>query len=268
MSGSLAEFLGELDLANKALNKNKSPQLNSQTQRNSLRNLVEKYFKQIRPIVIGGAALNQDVEVIDDDMQQLLMLCHKRGSVKVYKKLLTKIRKDLILLDARVVMSAKSTNESNNENRLEGLIVTTLEKIVPSAAFSYRQALLDLQMDTRLSWRGPATDLREALRETLDYLAPDRDVINMQGYKQLPNTNGPTMKQKVQYVLKNRGFNKSLSTPAETATESIEEAVGSFVRSVYTRSSVSTHTPTEKNEVIRIRDFVQVVLCELLEIHV
>lgn len=268
MSGSLTEFLGELYLAKKILNKNKSPQLNSQTQRSSLRNLVEKYFNQIRPIIIGGTAVNQDVEIIDGDMQQLLILCHKRGSVKVYKKLLTKIRKDLILLDARLVTSTKSNNESNTENKLDALIITTLEKIVPSAAFSYRQALFDLQMDKRLSWRGPATDLREALRETLDYLAPDKDVINMQGYKQLPNTNGPTMKQKVCYVLRNRGLNKALSTPAETATGSIEEAVGSFVRSVYTRSNVSTHTPTEKNEVIRVRDFVRVVLCELLEIHV
>lgn len=267
MSGSLAEFLGELGLAKKALNKNKSPQLSSQTQRASLRSLVEKYFNQIRPAVIGGAAVNQDVENIDGDMQQLLILCHKRGSVEVYKKLLTKIRKDLILLDARVVTSPKINIKSNNENELDAIIIATLEKIVPSAALSYRQALFDLQMDTRLSWRGPATDLREALRETLDYLAPDDDVINMQGYRQLPDTNGPTMKQKVSYLLKKRGLSKALSTPAATATESIEEAVGSFVRSVYTRSSVSTHTPTEKGEVARIRDFVRVVLCELLEIH-
>lgn len=267
MSALLPAFLEELDKAKIALNKNKSAQLNSRSQRGSLRALVEKYFSEIRPNIIGASEIDQDVGVIDNDMQQLLILCHKRGSVKLYKQLLTKMRKSLIVLDARVVTSITGSNDSYSENEIDVLIVSTLEKIVPSAALSYQQALLDLQIESRYSWRGPATDLRESLRETLDHLAPDQDVIQMSGYKQEPDTNGPTMKQKVRYILKNRGASKAHSTPAETATESIEEAVESFVRSVYTRSSVSTHTPTDKKEVIRIRDFVRVVFCELLEIH-
>ncbi len=267
MPGSLPAFLVELDQANKALNKNKSSQLNSTSQRDSLRALVEKYFDEIRPIVIGASEIDQDVGVVDDDMQKLLMLCHKRGSVKAYKQLLTKSRKALIVLDARVISNATSNNDAQNENQIDSKIIQTLQMIVPSAALSYQQALVDLQQENRLSWRGPATDLRESLRETLDYLAPDKDVEKMQGYKQVKDTHGPTMKQKVRYILKNRGASKSHSAPAETAIESIENAVGSFVRSVYTRSSVSTHTPTEKTEVTRIRDFVRVVLCELLEIN-
>lgn len=267
MPGILPAFLEELDQANKALNKNRSPQLNSSSQRESLRALVEKYFDGIRPIVIGASEVDQDVAVVDDDMQQLLILCHKRGSVKAYKQLLTKIRKALIVLDARVVTSIKSDTDAHAENQIDTMIIETLSKFVPSAALSYQQALIDLQSDKRHSWRGPATDLRESLRETLDYLAPDGDVKKSPGYKQVPNTNGPTMKQKVRYILKNRGASKSHSAPAELAIESIENAVGSFVRSVYTRSSVSTHTPTEKSEVTRIRDFVRVSLCELLEIN-
>ena len=30
---------------------------------------------------------------------------------------------------------------------------------------------------------------------------------------------------------------------------------------------MSTHTPTNRDEVIRVRDFVKLALCELLEIH-
>ena len=62
----------------------------------------------------------------------------------------------------------------------------------------------------------------------------------------------------------------SLSTAAVATTESavstIEDLLGAFVRSIYTRSSVSTHTATSKGEVLRIRDLVRVALCELLEI--
>lgn len=48
---------------------------------------------------------------------------------------------------------------------------------------AYQQALLDLATPDRLSWRGPATDLREALRETLDVLAPDDEAKAMPGFK-------------------------------------------------------------------------------------
>lgn len=47
----------------------------------------------------------------------------------------------------------------------------------------------------------------------------------------------------------------------------VDTVVGAFVRSVYTRSATSTHTSTDRDEVIRIRDFVRVALGELLEIR-
>jgi hypothetical protein len=146
-------------------------------------------------------------------------------------------------------------------------MITTLKALLPSAALSYEQALLDLSQEQRLSWRGPAADLREALRETLDHLAPDEEVVSAPGYKQEPGTHGPTMKQKVRFILRSRGLSKAVSATTEDATSSIDEAIGSFVRSVYTRSSVSTHTPTEKSEVRRVLDLVRVVLSELLEIR-
>lgn len=267
MPGHVPEFLEELDAIKRNLGKTSSGQLNSQIQRNGLRALVEKYFESIRPLVLEESELDQDVENLDSNMQELLLLCHKRGMVKAYLSLLKNIRKDLILIDARVVTSTPKPVKPQEVSELDAHIVSTLEKIVPSAALSYKQALLDLKEERRYSWRGPATDLRESLRETLDHLAPDADVINMPGYKKIADTNGPTMKQKVRFILKSRGASKAISTPAEAATESVEEAVGTFVRSVYTRSSISTHTPTEKGEVTRIRDFVRVILCELLEVH-
>ena len=128
--------------------------------------------------------------------------------------------------------------------------------------------MLDLAASERLSWRGPATDFREALRETLDHLAPDNEVKMQPGYKQEPNTNGPTMKQKVRYVLKQRNESKVAVETSEGAANSVDAIVGGFVRSVYSRSSVSTHTATNRDEVIRVRDFVKLALSELLEIRV
>jgi len=197
-------------------------------------------------------------------MQELLALCHKCGSVSKYKDLLRTAKSYLIHLDTGLV-SGGTRNESGLRTNGDTRIITTLRALLPSAALSFEQALNDLNQAERLSWRGPASDLREALRETLDYLAPDADVICATGYKAIPGADGPTMKQKVRYILRNRGQSKSLTAPAEDATEAVEEALGSFVRSVYTRTSVSTHTPTEKKEVLRILDLVRVVLGELLE---
>lgn len=267
MAQDLRTLIQDVESARRGLNKAKGQQLNSQKQRDGLRLLVERYFNEVRPSIVSEQEQSDSVSRVDSDMQELLGLCHKRGSATSYQKLLASAKSGLIAIDAQIV---SSTALAVNQQKLESVdlqIVATLQSIVPSAALSYQQAITDLQGASRMSWRGPATDLREALRETLDYLAPDEDVKGMQGYKPVPSTNGPTMKQKVRFVMKNRGASRAASDPAESAIEGIEESLGTFVRSVYTRSSVSTHTPTDKTEVLRVRDFVRVVLVELLEIH-
>jgi len=267
MSGILPGFLAEIDREKRILRQVASPQLHSQKRRDALRALVEHYFEEIRPAIISQAVQDEDVAAVDEAMQELLVMCHKKGSVATYTKLLDRARKHLIQADARIVARPALEQEPQIGDAVDLQIIETLGGLVPSAALSYAQALQDLQSAERLSWRGPATDLRESLRETLDHLAPDDEVTQMPGYKQAPDVDGPTMRQKVRFVLKNRGESKASTAPAEAATEAIELAMGTFVRSVYTRSNVSTHTPTDRAEVVRVRDFVRVVLCELLEVR-
>jgi hypothetical protein len=81
--------------------------------------------------------------------------------------------------------------------------IRKLDALVPSAALSYEQAVLDLKDDSRVSFRGPALELREALREILDHLAPDSTAVP--GYVQEKDRDGPTMKQKVRFVMKKKG---------------------------------------------------------------
>lgn len=267
MSGVLPGFLADLDREKRVLRHVTSSQLHSQKRRDVLRELVEHYFDAVRPAIIGPAEQDEDVAAVDDAMQELLVLCHKKGSVNSYLRLLDSARKRLIQVDARVVARPALEQDPQIGDAVDLRIIETLRDLVPSAALSYQQALQDLQCQQRLSWRGPATDLRESLREALDHLAPDDDVMAMPGYRQDPNVGGPTMKQKVRFVLKNRGESQAVASTAEAATEAVEATIGTFVRSVYTRSSVSTHTPTDRAEVVRVRDFVRVVLCELLEIR-
>lgn len=268
MAQALKDYIQLIEMARKDLNKVSGSQLQSQKRRNALRTLVERYFSEIRPSVVSAQEQNEAIKQVDDSMQEMLSLCHKQGSVKSYRNLLVNIKKRLIAIDAQVVSAVTLTMNNRQIDAIDEQIVNTLQLMIPSAALSYQQAIADLHVDSRLSWRGPATDLREALREALDYLAPDSDVQSMPGYKQSSDTHGPTMKQKVQFIMKSRDKSKTVAAPAEAAAAGVEEAIGTFVRSVYSRSNVSTHTPTDKSEVLRVRDLVKVVLCELLEIHV
>ena len=46
----------------------------------------------------------------------------------------------------------------------------------------------------------------------------------------------------------------------------VEESIGKFVRSVCTRSSLAVHVPHSVDEAKKIRNYVNLVLAELLEI--
>lgn len=266
MSSHVVSLLSDVEHERKALNRVKGNQLQSSKIRASLRGLVERYFNEVRPMINEAAAPADHMQGVDASMQRLLELCHKRGSLQKYKDLLRIVKRHLIHLDT-VLISEIVPRDTELRTERDSRIITTLRALLPSAALSYEQALIDLSETERLSWRGPATDLREALRETLDHLAPDNDIKKTPGYKPVANTFGPTMKQKVRYILKNRGQSKALSGPAEDAAVAIDESIGNFVRSVYTRTSVSTHTPTEKAEVLRVLEMVRVVLGELLEVR-
>jgi hypothetical protein len=265
MPQSLKDFIRRVDTSRGKLNAVKSIQLQSTSLKSEIRQIVEDYFNEIRPSIIKNETQDDRFGKIDREMQNLLPLCHKKGSRTTYKKHLMQIRKLLIEADSNIISTIVKTPRDNS---VDLKIIETLDKILPSAALSYRQGIQDLLAESRFSWRGPATDFRESLRETLDHLAPDNEVKSMPGFKQAPDTNGPTMKQKVKYILEKRGLSKSKGETTENAIDAIELSLGSFIRSVYTRSSISTHTPTDKGEVVRVRNLVRAVLSELLEIDI
>lgn len=265
MQPSLKDFIKRVEAVRKNLNGIKAIQLQSDTIKTDIRKIIEDYFNELRPSILSDSMQDAHFINIDKEMQELLPLCHIRASTKKYKAHLFNIRKFLIEADSTIVSSLRTSTVHND---IDLKIIQTLDRILPSAGLSYKQAIQDLTAEQRFSWRGPATDLRESLRETLDHLAPDDNVKTMPGYRQSVETGGPTMKQKVKYILSKRGITKTKSETAENAIDAIETSIGTFVRSVYTRSSISTHTPTNKSEVITVRNFVRVVLTELLEIEI
>jgi hypothetical protein len=237
-----------------------SRQLDSQSKREEISDLAQNYFAEISGhIADGEQRLNAD-----QAGHYLLELRHKRGTTAKASNELKRLRDALRAVDLQKVKSAGVP--TNRTSSIDVLIVQTLDKMVPSAALSYRQALADIQESHRLSWRGTATELREALRETLDHLAPDLEVLAQPGFKLEGEMKGPSMKQKVRYVLSARGVSKTASAVPEDASSAVEAAFASLVRSLYTRGSMSTHVNTSRSEVERVLMWVRAVFQELLEL--
>ncbi|HTK12356.1 MAG TPA: hypothetical protein VL402_01005 [Xanthobacteraceae bacterium] len=185
----------------------------------------------------------------------------ERGSIQLKAFGVTFARADIQkLLPSPSSVKTETVAYSEEDNE----IIRKLDALVPSAALSYKQAILDLRDDSRVSFRGAALELREALREILDHLAPDTEVTAMQRYVQEKDRAGPTMKQKVRFIMKKSGKRSSSDAPEQTVT-AFEEAIAGLTRAVYERSSKATHVAGERQTVVQLRRFVVAIFHEIIE---
>jgi hypothetical protein len=259
----LADRLQRLD---KVVRDVKTKQVYQKGVTQDVRDIVDRYFRADRERFIIGGLTARELSELDGGMQHLLEVAQKHSMVQTYRSQIKKLLREIQAME-RSALTAGVRSSAPEFDATDRLIIETLSRLLPSAARSYEQAIRDLRSSERLSWRGPATDFRESLRETLDHLAPDADVIAEPGFKLEKEASLPTMKQKVRFILRKRGTSKTVMQSPEAAAQAVDEIVGTFVRSVYSRSSVSTHTPTDRDEILRIRDWVRVALCELLEVR-
>ncbi len=149
----------------------------------------------------------------------------------------------------------------------ERRIIDTLFSILPTASASYEQCLMDLGAPPRRSYRGVAHELRETLREILDYLAPDVDVMAEAGFTLEKGTTRPTQRQKALHVLRKRRLSREAMRAPELAVSMVDELGAAIARSAYTRGSMSAHGVGSAQEVRQLKMYVDAVLAELLEIH-
>jgi hypothetical protein len=98
-------------------------------------------------------------------------------------------------------------------------------------------------------------------------LASDEAVKSQPGFQLEKDTKGPTMKQKAVFILKSRKTLSKQIKPFADAIDIVDEIIGKFVRSVYERSSVATHSHVSRDEVLTIKSYVELALSELLEVR-
>lgn len=263
----VAELRLRVAIIKKAVSGSKNKQIRSALVKRESKDLAIYYFNNVRPFLFESGLDDESLAGLDNWVQELLTLTQKAAQRTVYSRTLKAIEQELNGLE--VALLTTSSSARHPRGKLDGKelrIASTLASLVASAGLSYEQACLDLRNDTRRSYRGAAAELREALREALDHLAPDKDVMELPNFRLDAGKSGPTMQQKVRFILKSRGKNKAQTEAPESAVSVVEERVGALARSVYTRSSLSTHVGTTKQEVQQVKAYVDVVLSELLEI--
>lgn len=263
------QFGKDLERLRTAIAKTKSINVNKQEVRDDSENLVQTYFRAIRPPLLGLLGSEQETDALDRSAQHLLQLAHGRNLRTSYASVLRALAREWSKVawlrekafGDRVVVQPKLV--AHSRSRTEQRIVETLAATLPNAARSYQQALEDLDKD-RLSYRGTAVELREVVREVLDHLAPDESVMKSDGFKLEAGQRGPTMRQKARFVLASRDLPASVQKPAEEAADVVDESIARFVRSTYSRGSASTHSAQNRLDVEKLKTYVDAVLTELL----
>lgn len=258
----IPEFLKTLDSVRRDI-RSGGKQVRSPRTKDKLRELVQEYFSTVAPAERQRGVPETTVSEVDAIFRELNELSHRDPAKAKCDKILKSARSKLAKasgLGGAPVQQRPDTSTDDVE------ILNSLRDMLPSAAAAYEQGLRDLRAGDRISWRGPATDFREALRETLDQLAPDAAVTATPNFRLEQNTDRPTMKQKARFILRSRNTPSGQMQSLEDAVNAVEANISAITRSVYTRSSLSAHTPTTQQEVIRIHHWVRLVLCDLLAI--
>jgi hypothetical protein len=274
VADSWQSLTDSLSTVERAIGRVSAVNVNTSAVRDGAKALIQHYFRRARPDLNALGVSNGELELMDGAMQRLLQLANGRNPKRYYARALREIREATqrleLVREYRLgeLRAADPPDSSTIASGIESKILDTLSGLLPTAALSYEQALRDLAASTgRISFRGTANELREALRETLDRLAPDEDVIAAPGFKLEKGQTKPTQKQKVRYILRSRELPETARKTPEAAVSLIEELTGSLARASYERSSISTHIASTENEVRQMKMYVDSVLAELLQVH-
>jgi len=265
----IRELLDQLSTLHGRLRRGNAIHVNDRQTKNEVIALGTSYFTNVRGSLVLSLGESEALLNHDGKWQDLIQLAHSNNARKTYIRLISSIQKELVQLNVACLshVAEKPANKSglSDLTPAELKIICTLESSVPSAAASYRQAILDLRSE-RLSYRGTASELREALRETLDHLAPDIQVMSQSGFTPEPGQKKPTMKQKAQYILGVRGRSKTQQGTIGKSIELIDGLSGEVARAVYNQASLATHVETSRTEVWKVKRYVDTVFFDLLEI--
>ena len=263
------EFSDTLTALQGAIRRSKAVNVNTKALRDDAKAVVQQYFRAARPDLRAIGISDDGLASLDAEAQTLLGLANGPNAKKSYISTLLRMRNAAatVEVERELRLGEQRVVSRTAPNAIEGAILRTLTDLAPSAAAPYQQALIDLSQADRVSYRGPAHELREALREALDRLAPDSDVEQAEWYSLEKDRTKPTQRQKMRYILTSRGLSARARKTPEDTVGLVDELTASVARGSYERTSVAAHVGFSKPEVLQLKMYVDTILAEILEIH-
>ncbi|MCE2512070.1 MAG: hypothetical protein J4F50_05830 [Acidimicrobiia bacterium] len=227
-----------------------------------MRALSAGWMKEYRPVFASSLGVVDQLVQVDDDVTWLRSRSGVRTESSEFCARLRRIARTISRELLPVYDANRWSLASNIANQSEdGPILKRLTTVDEALARSYRQALLDLNDPNRLTYVGPATELREVLGVTIRRLSPpDNEIVDKPWFK--GHLGKPTRAERIRAIL----GDKERSAPPTQTLEIIDSAIGSVARSTYERASAVTHLGrnTPQEEVDKLRTWVEAVLGEIL----
>src|SRR5207245_1769812 len=159
------EYVQELDRLKPVLRKDRDSQVFSQELRHRIRAVAETWPNNVRHELVGNILGDERVGIADEAARKIIEATYHNTTASKYLDQLAALRKAVIGLHVQSTVTGPTTVERPSADTL--FVERALETLNPAIADSYRQVLVDLQDNKRMSLRGTANELREVLREVL-----------------------------------------------------------------------------------------------------
>jgi hypothetical protein len=145
----------------------------------------------------------------------------------------------------------------------ESAILTRLRRQSVNLADSMEQALRDMNDQSRLSYVGPAGEVREVMRATVQLMAPDDEIRRQPWYVGIEQGGklNPSQAERTRYAVQQRRGSKDQVQDTDAL---IDELVGQIGRRTYTVGSAKFHAGTDQAAVWKLTGWVWAVLDEVL----
>lgn len=145
----------------------------------------------------------------------------------------------------------------------ESAILSRLRRQSAPLADSMEQALRDLNDHGRLSYVGPAGEVREVMRAAVQVMAPDAEIRKQPWYVGIEQggKRNPSQAERTRYAVQQRRGSKEQVQDLDAL---IDELVGQIGRRTYAVGSGALHAGTDREAVWKLTGWVWALLDEVL----
>jgi hypothetical protein len=242
----------------------------SPAERVNIRSFVGAWFGQYKDAFVQMVGDEQLFALMDAFMQTILRRTLEKTARRTVIREIRVAREyfnDTLLMPLSRAYWSRAPQKSPAGHDQQ--VASGLRQLDADLADSYEQAVFDITDDERLSYRGPAAELREVLTGVLHILAPNPRVQETDWYIEARRSGArteptPTRAERVKFILRNRMQGSAQTETAETFMTTVEERLASVVNATYKRGSAATHGGTEQVEVQQIVQYINALLRELL----